>query len=398
MRRVMGLLLGAAIAGVFAACGVDRQMVAVEPAPDASSQTPVFEVPDAGVDVDAAESKPLLLCASSECPRGWATCPVDDDGTLPPYACGTNLSEDVDNCGACGHHCRGGTAAYHLDMGCSAGQCQAFCETGFVDCNGIPDDGCESEPLADPKNCGACGIECPAGVACIHGACGCPPGQIVCDGLCTDIHSDDANCGGCGIACIDHQPEDAGALPPNMFYACNAGKCSEPRCYHDSSSFWANCDGDLEANGCEIDLLSPDEANCGKCGNVCKPDQTCIELGGSLDCQCKAGETYCPSNGRFKPARCSDLDSAPTDCGACNYACPVPANAAATCEHGRCGMACKPNMADCNARTDDGCEVDLNKDPSNCGGCGITCDVANGQPCVDGHCVTTPCDAGAQPQ
>lgn len=335
------------------------------------------------------------LCAATECPAPFATC--DSFGAIPEYACSTNTSNDVDNCGSCGKKCLAGAPNLFFERACVNGTCQPFCQQGHSDCNGIPDDGCESDPLTDSNNCGICGNACPSGVACVEGKCGCPPGQTACDGVCVETAYDDNNCGACGTRCADNQP-DAGPLPPHMFYGCDQGACTVPKCVHDDDHFYADCDGDKNVptgNGCEVDLKEPDANNCGKCGNKCTDSQQCFETSDTgMDCQCKgAGKVVCP--GQYSsPPSCASLDDDPMNCGSCGYVCPTIDGADIACVHGRCSYTCQPNQADCNGRSNDGCEVSLDKDPRNCGGCGIACDVANGQPCVGGRCVTRDCDAG----
>jgi len=349
----------------------------------------VFAPLDAGEATHDADSG-AGLCVATTCPSPWATCPALD-GTLPAYACGTDLSADVDHCGACNAACRRPSGAYNVHMACSSGQCQAFCNEHHADCNGIPDDGCESSVLDDPDNCGSCGIRCPAGVACRGGKCGCPPGTTDCGGSCVDLSSDDANCGACGFACDEHQPTDAGALFPHMTFRCAQGQCTAPRCVQNASEFWADCNLALDPDGCEVDLRH-DTANCGKCGNACDPGQKCFAVGGATACQCMPGQTLCPGRSPLGDAFCADTENDPRNCGACGYVCPYVPNAKAVCTHGRCGSECLPGTADCNGRDDDGCEADLNKDPRHCGACGAMCDVGRGQPCVGGRCVMGDCN------
>lgn len=46
------------------------------------------------------------------------------------------------------------------------------CEDGFDDCDDSPSNGCEAELAVNEDHCGACGLECAAGLACDAGVCG----------------------------------------------------------------------------------------------------------------------------------------------------------------------------------------------------------------------------------
>lgn len=378
------------------ACSSDDSFVSLGPSTSQNDAGNVF-VPTDEAGVDASKT-PVLLCATSDCPPGFTSCPVTDGfggGTHPAiYACGTNLSNDDHNCGACGNDCGGILFDLNVQTSCVNGTCRADCYNLHLDCNGVIDDGCESDPQSDPNNCGGCGNKCAAGVECIGGVCGCPPGQTDCDGTCVDLTSNDTNCGACDYDCNDHPVGDAAAPPPHMRHGCKASQCTELHCDH-SDAIWENCNGVL-ADGCEVDISS-DTNNCAKCGNKCPDGKACFAdpLKPGIACQCPAGLTLCGGT------QCLDLESDPNNCGSCNYTCPSPVTNAATsgnglntCERGRCGYGCFPGFADCNGRLDDGCETEVAKDPHNCGGCGIECDNAAGQPCVNGQCVTAECDAG----
>lgn len=391
-RVALGSIL---VLGTAFACSSKDDLVTFGGGAPDSAPPPSFVTPEAGP--DGAIATPVLeagMCVSSECPAGYGSC-ATYAGTLPTYKCETNLASDVQNCGVCGRSCPGGSSAYHFKPACVNGSCQPFCEQGYSDCNGLPDDGCESDPKTDPKNCGVCGTVCAAGVSCIEGKCGCPPGQTNCEGVCVDTASDDANCGACATRCIDHQPaQDAGSVPPHMFYGCKQGQCTDLRCYHDSDEFWVDCNASIHPDGCEVNLAQPSTKNCGKCGNTCAANQQCFSTSDTgMDCQCKGNKILCPASPFSGPA-CADLENDPLNCGSCGYVCPLVDGADLSCSHGRCGFICRPGRADCNGRTDDGCEVELGKDPRHCGACGASCDVAQGQPCVGGQCVTKDCDAG----
>lgn len=78
------------------------------------------------------------------------------------------------------------------------------CAAGLGDCDGLPDNGCETD-LSSQKHCGACDRPCDNGT-CAEGACSCDPGFADCDGdpatSCeTSVAADSENCGACGRSC-----------------------------------------------------------------------------------------------------------------------------------------------------------------------------------------------------
>src|SRR5262245_50111835 len=87
----------------------------------------------------------------------------------------------------------------------------------------------------------------------------------------------------------------------------------------------------------------------------------------------------------------SDLNN----CGACGNVCSTP-NGTPSCVNGACGVAaCNPGYKNCNNLDNDGCEVNIMTSLSNCGGCGAVCTVANGTPsCTGGVCDVAVCNAG----
>jgi hypothetical protein len=85
------------------------------------------------------------------CTAGFADCDGDASN-----GCEVDLRVSAAHCGLCGNACptRPNTSA----PGCRAGRCDATCSTGFGDCDGNPDNGCEANLARDPNHCGACGM------------------------------------------------------------------------------------------------------------------------------------------------------------------------------------------------------------------------------------------------
>ncbi|MGK0359435.1 MAG: hypothetical protein ACI9U2_001737 [Bradymonadia bacterium] len=142
-----------------------------------------------------------------------------------------DLQTDAENCGVCGNGCDLADAIGR----CGNGQCAvAECDGGFVDLDGLAENGCEyacqltnggleacdnidndcdglldeDAPVdADPLNCGACGQQC----AFINAQGACEDSACVlneCDEGFVDLDGDPAN--GCEYACVFQQ---AGDLP-----------------------------------------------------------------------------------------------------------------------------------------------------------------------------------------
>ncbi|HVH45533.1 MAG TPA: hypothetical protein VM925_24435 [Labilithrix sp.] len=369
-----------------------------EEMPDAAP-APDFTSPETDASTDAGTDAPrpqLLACVGTECPEPYATC-ASQNG--PAYKCGTDLAHDPKNCGACGNEC----LVYepiHMTSRCVDGTCELECmndpsyPTDRRNCNGEIDDGCEVDVLVDTANCGACGKACAAGEPCVKGKCGCPPGQLACNGECVDPKTDDKNCGTCGNEC--KPPAGAcSSMPTRVYYGCGGGNCGQLKC----SGASADCNGDLAidqcaSDGCEVKNRETDRDNCGACGNACKPNEECIDEGFGRECAVpcsRFGKVLCP----HIPAdvKCVDLLNDPNNCGGCGNFCPAAGpSQIRSCAKGLCALDCAPGFADCNGNSSDGCETNLMAHPGNCGACGNRCDVGAGQPCVEGKCLMTTCE------
>ncbi|MBN9165372.1 MAG: hypothetical protein BGO98_21520 [Myxococcales bacterium 68-20] len=355
---------------------------------------------------DAATLSPeaglMSYCPSSTCPPGFTTCPNSR------FPCDINLRTDLSNCGACGAACP--TRDLGADFACVEGSCVMTCTTDGIpklDCDGIIDNGCEVT-LGTNDNCTGCGEKCEdPEKPCTRRrdgkpGCGCGGSDVYCplSGACVDLRDNDQNCGACGNQC---DPRNGGeSTPPNAYYGCINGECGRLKCF----PTWADCDGD-PSNGCETDLFDPN--NCAGCGTVCDSTEGCQadEFYQPRCVMCPEGETYCPTSCGIvvKPGRsvctgeCRNLATDPQSCGACGFSCGLKPDgvrpvdyASPVCSFGSCDFACDQGRADCNGNQSDGCEVDTNSDPRNCGGCRIECNAVAGQACVGGRCVVEPCE------
>lgn len=370
------------VSALIVACGTSKRQMSIGSDCDPNfcdgPEPAGFESADASADV--ATDAPAPMCPSTECSGSFRTCSTS---LLP---CDVDTATDRENCGACGVRCPTST---YMEFGmqmrsrCESGACVAECKPGFGDCDGVPDNGCETGLGSSPEHCGACGNKCPPGEPCIGGKCGCVPPTVSCGGRCVDLSSFDTDCGACDLAC---DPEPPGwSSRPNTYNGCVAKACQR-KC----RSPFADCNG-LVDDGCEVDLSTPDDANCGGCGIACQPGTKCRfdVLVDGLRCTCPPPTTDCSSNPDV--TRCVDLSSDTFNCGACGRVCPSSPGTPGVCTNGLCELLCPPNTADCNGLLDDGCEKNLRSDPRNCGACGNACDGAPGQPCVDGQCSVEEC-------
>jgi hypothetical protein len=328
----------------------------------------------------AAGANATATCAAGTCAltcaAGYANC----DGNAA-NGCERAVGADANNCGACGNVCSGGRT-------CQAGSCTAsVCSAGRANCDGQEANGCEVTLASDVNHCGSCGAACSVAhgtPSCASGVCGlaaCDAGYANCnasaaDGCETDTRADVGNCGACGVACaFDH----AAAV-------CTNGTCALGTC----RAGFADVNG-VAADGCEVDLSS-DPRNCDGVGNVCEaPHGTAGCAGGECTvASCTPGFDNCDGvagNG------CEvSLGSSLAHCGACNNACPAPANSVAACNAGTCGFTCDAGFADCDGNPANGCEVNLEADGSNCGACRTTCTA--GRTCQTGACTTATCTSG----
>ncbi len=125
-------------------------------------------------------------------------------------------------------------------------------------------------------------------------------------------------------------------------------------------------------NGWSCGSLAPLPNAIGSCvGNACK--LACFANYG--DCNSVTSDG-CETN----------LSSSIANCGACGIACSSNHMATVSCLNRICNGTCNAGYADCdNNKQANGCEVSINTDRNNCGGCGVVC--VSGQACSNGVCL-----------
>lgn len=179
--------------------------------------------------------------------------------------CEADVLRDPMNCGECGVVCQAssGTASNT----CSNGVCDPRCESGFLDCDKDPNNGCETNRETDARHCNECGRVCELSVGtdqnlCVTGQC-----QATCRNNYGDCNEDALDgceellvrnalhCGACGRACLS-----GGATHATTNACSTSGECV-PEC----ESGWGACS--KPEDGCVTSLETKD--NCGACARAC---------------------------------------------------------------------------------------------------------------------------------
>ena len=308
-------------------------------------------------------------CEFTGCVGSAGNCDGDEGN-----GCETDLTSTAAHCGTCDAACTGD----HAITACADSTCEIdHCSSGYRDCNGFYNDGCEAELATDKTNCGSCGTKCLTTNAteseCVAGTCNpaCESPFDVCDAppengctINTDTNAD--NCGSCGSSCAAQNAE-----------SCEGGECTG--CV---AGF-----GDCTASpGCETNL-NTSASFCGGCDTACTdPHGTPACGAGACTSSCANGYGDCGGDYRCE----TNLNTSASHCGSCPNAC-TDDHGTVSCEDGDCASDCNTGWLDCSG--DYKCETAFST--SNCGACGTTCSDANGTVrCTSGGACDSDCDTG----
>ena len=202
------------------------------------------------------------VCGNATAGANEASCRTECAGRT------TDLTTDVQHCGACGNEC---SSRPFARAACIEAQCGLACDPGRLDCDSNTATGCEVDSARDPLNCGACGVVCPprehASGVCRQGSCAllCEGRFLDCngearDGCEVDGSLDSRNCGNCGEVCTPS---------PHANVACVAGSCLFTSCV----APYLSCGSGPVAN-CDTNGMT-DHDHCGSCGVTCRTSERC---------------------------------------------------------------------------------------------------------------------------
>lgn len=231
-----------------------------------------------------------------------------------------DTSTDPKHCGGCAINCAELPGVDGTNAVCNNGQCVlGGCAAGHADCNGLAQDGCETETTTS-EHCGSCDVACSSPLpVCAKDeqsgayvcADGCPASTpTLCGTSCVNLDKDPNHCGECNISCQAPPLADATCNAGVCEFACDVGshKCG-PTCMNDLSTkscgascapcpIPANgaptCDGTACGIACNPGFVSDGAActdvdECVLGTNNCSPDATCTNVPGSFSCACKPG-------------------------------------------------------------------------------------------------------------
>ncbi len=152
--------------------------------------------------------------------------------------------------------------------------------------------------------------------------------------------------------------------------------------------------GEACCDGACVDTQSNVTA-CGACGTTCRTPngRPACSMGACGVGTCTAPYENCDMNGANG---CEvNLQTDPMNCGACGNVCPSGTSSMGVCVMGRCQVGCADGFADCDGNAANGCETDTRADNANCGLCGRTCALRNAtSACATSACTIGMCNTG----
>jgi hypothetical protein len=264
-----------------------------------------------------------------------------------------NPATDPDHCGACATVC---AATNVSTRACVSGLCFPTCTSGFADCDGNPQNGCETTANT-VAHCGTC-APCPSGpntvASCASGTCGltCVAGYrpvsspINATTGCTDINECTNGTNNCSPNATCTNTAGSFTCACNVGFTGNGVTCTDinectsganncsanATCTNTPGGFTCACKPGYSGNG----FTCNDIDECA--ANPCSSHATCTNTPGSFTCTCNAGYS---GNG----ITCNDINECLTNTCSPNASCVnTPGNFTCTCKAGFSGngLSCAP--------------------------------------------------------
>jgi hypothetical protein len=198
----------------------------------------------------------------------------------------------------------------------------------------------------------------------------------------------DLNTGTC-VPCLptdDNCPTGSICEVSGTTYACEKGCNTTTNCAAGDT-----CCGHV----CVNTNINP--SHCGGCANACSKEnmKTVSCRAATCDGECASGFQDCDDDKLTNGCE-TNIETDPDHCGSCTTACSNVNIAYPTCAGGSCNGTCNPGFMDCDMDLQgDGCETDIDTNPSHCGSCTTACSPVNiATPTCTGGACSGVCNAG----
>ncbi len=290
--------------------------------------------------------------------------PCEDGQTLCGDKCVDTLT-DPEHCGGCNITC---PYPQHAGPSCEGGECEWSCLAGWVNSDGLYDNGCECElQEANESICGdLIDNDCDGRVDCADSDCegaACGENGLVCDGgfcVCSYGEATEVTCGDGVDNDCDGTADCGDADCSDLSCGDATDKCCSTSCVDTRSSFY-------HCGICYNDCDSGEVCNLGVCGVACSGERE--NCGGS----------------------CVDTSEHVDHCGECHHACPDRPNATRTCVARECGFVCASGFFNVDTLPENGCECHRTEGVETHCSDGADNDCDGAVDCVDSECEGMTC-------